>query len=495
MNMPDAAGPRPNGLTPTSPTPTDVASSESEEGWRKRGRHNSSAIVVVVGFGIALLAITVPHFYAVLPQTVVAFIVLVATWRRLGPVWESPALVFSCFMLLNGTLGFAFSNFLSDFGGTAGADTSLSDSERLATANVFFLAAIVVPILAASVAGKAKGPTTWSASRDPVSVRANALGLTVAFAILIALATLNGVEWLMHREERFADDSGGTLSLLSLLAIACTVILGSAVAGRSAPIRVAAWVLIAGYALLYLSLASRSLALLPLLVLAGAGLLGARPPGKLAIVSAIVLSAAMLPIPLLLRSESAHGLLPYLDALAIATFSGDDYLTSANNVLNGFGIVGTSAFRVQPITPEQLAVSLSPLTGGAAGWYEIAAALRLNFYTPYAALGELANLGWLAFAAAMAALGLSFGLVQRVARAATKNPRVAILRFLPIGLCLLFTVQVTQYNLRSEARLVYYALGVSVLLAIVTRVTSGRVDSVSSRAGRSLRPGMDRWVG
>ncbi len=451
-------------------------------------------LVLMVVFSLVILTFAVADFYRILPQSVVTLLVLLLTWRRLAPIWESPALAFSVFMFFNAVFGYTFSNFLSAYGGTAGADTALSDALRLSTANVFFLAATLVPITACALSGRPAPTHDLVRTYQPISSRANAWGLALATAVLIALATLQGLPWLLMRGARFTGDTGGATSLLLLLGVASCVFLGSAIASRSTAARVFGWALIAGYALLYIALASRSLALLPLLVLAGAGLLGAKRLGWRSILAASTLAVLLLPIPLLLRSGSDHGLLPYIDILASTKFSLEDYLTSANNVLNGFGIVGTTAFRVQPITPEQLAVSLSPLTGDAAGWYEIASGLRLNFYTPYAALGELANVGWATFTISMLVLGLAFGIIERAARRIARTPRVAVLRFLPIGLCYLFTIQMTQYNLRSEARLVYYAIIAALVLSIIARLLPERrsVSTASSERLQQARFGSTR---
>jgi hypothetical protein len=426
------------------------------------------------------------NFARIAVQVAVTVLVLSLTWRRLSPVWESPVLIFGLFASANGILGYLFSEQLSSYGGTGGANTSLSVEQKLDTANLFLLSAVTVLLVGALIVGKVHpGQRVVDAivlGRRPGIQRLAVLFATATFALVVMV---RGPEWLVSRQDRFDTEAGALLSFVSLLTLVSVVLLGVSVTGKSRLARIWSVLLVGLFAVIYFSLGSRTLVLLPFLFLAGSLLAGSVKHVGRRLLIAGLFGALFAPLPLFLRAQSSHGVIPYLSALPNLTWSNDVWLAASNNVLNGFGIVGTTAFRRDSISQEHLLISLSPLTGSAAGWGEVSQQLRLNFYTPYAALGELGNQGWLFFAIACVCLGLALGFVQRSSWQLADHPTLGVLRFVPLGLSYLFVLQMTQYNLRSEMRLIWYSLFIAVALLVWRGLETARVGPMDASSESS----------
>jgi hypothetical protein len=223
------------------------------------------------------------------------------------------------------------------------------------------------------------------------------------------------------------------------------------------------------YALALFALGTRTFALLP--VMATLGMLAARPnSGRLraSMLFATVAGALLLQVPLALRTSQSHGLVPYLQALSqgLGSFN---VPTLATNVLFAFQLTGQVAFVAPPLSPDTLWISLDPRPGASVGWYDIAPDLRINFYTPYNALGELANHGWFVLAVFFVVVGAYFShLGGRVKRLLSGGQGLAGL--LLFGLACLFVVLTLQYNLRSCVRILYYTIAFELAITIIQLV-------------------------
>ncbi len=220
------------------------------------------------------------------------------------------------------------------------------------------------------------------------------------------------------------------------------------------------------YSLVLFALGTRTLALLP--VMAALGMLAARPNSartRAIMLFATVAGVLLLQVPLALRTSPYHGLLPYFQTLShgIGTFNAP---AVASNVLFAFQLTGQVAFVAPPLSLDTLWISLDPRPGASVGWYDIAPDLRINFYTPYNALGELANHGWLALAAFFVVVGAYFGhLSGQVKRLLSLGQGLAGL--ILFGLACLFIVLTLQYNLRSSVRILYYTLAFELAISLV----------------------------
>jgi hypothetical protein len=109
------------------------------------------------------------------------------------------------------------------------------------------------------------------------------------------------------------------------------------------------------------------------------------------------------------------------------------------------------------IPSEAFWTSLSPMPGQLAGWVEIKDSLRVNRYTPFNALGEIATQGWLTIAIVGAAVGLLLALATRVSSNLRGAYQLAA-SLLLLAITIRFSLSLLQYNLRTSARHIWYLL-------------------------------------
>ena len=249
----------------------------------------------------------------------------------------------------------------------------------------------------------------------------------------------------------------------STLALPAVAVLGWLSQASYTPAgKIASWVGIVLYATVLFALATRAFALLP--VMAALGMIAARPGEfqfRAALFAAAIGSVLLLELPLSLRGGASHGLIPYLAFVAQGNVAFD--LSPFSNVLSSFQLTGRVAFGVPPLPFSDLLISLDPRPGQLVGWYDIEPLLRLNVFTPYNALGELANYGWLVLVVFFFCTGVYLGHIDRSVRRliAAGQALPALLLF---GLACLFTITTLQYNLRSNVRILYYMVALDVAI-------------------------------
>lgn len=203
--------------------------------------------------------------------------------------------------------------------------------------------------------------------------------------------------------------------------------------------------------------ASRFLIMLPIGILVGSSFFCTRKSKSIYLFASILLLLGIL-LPMQFRELQYHGFINYFDELIQNGLNYDvlvfsfDYITlySFTLMLNvvHYGII----FEL-----NELYVSISPLAGARAGWYDIADTLRFNKYAPFPALGELYSIGMLAMFLYYFLVGCLFYMMQQVKFHKVKlfNSMFFILTFL-FGM--LFIVMGLQYNLRLITRFCYYLL-------------------------------------
>lgn len=240
--------------------------------------------------------------------------------------------------------------------------------------------------------------------------------------------------------------------------------------------KIASVVALAAYATTLFALATRGLALVPLMAVLG--MIAARPAAYRLRVAFLVAAASSIPLlelPLVLRASSSHGLFPYLGVMAQG-LSTLDLQSLLNNVLSAFQLTGRVGFRVQSLPISSLLVSLDPRPGQLAGWYDVQPLLRLNVYTPYNALGELANYGWPTLIAFFLLAGAYLGHMDRTVRHLLANGQ-GLAGLLLFGLACLFIILTLQYNLRSCVRILYYIVALDLTFVVLRRIGEFRQRS------------------
>lgn len=419
-------------------------------------------------------------------QLLLPVAVLLVVRRHFVVAYLSPVWIAVLGLTLTGLGGAAFQSHLNGSDG-GGLTLSLDPELITRTVHVFAFSATAVVFGACSVALHRTPVTSRSLPKIVVTdkTRSIILGLAAAPWVL-SVVTLNSQ--LLTRPSHLVTLGGTSMAAVTgQLASACVALTGYLMATESGPRRWTALGLSLLYLVLSFSLSSRSFALWPLLLVVGAIAGGVRRPFLWLSVS-VLASACALPIPLYLRELGSHGLLPYLHALPSFSYAHVDWASTLTNVLIAFPITGVSGFNSGHLPFSFLWISLNPLPGTTAGFYNISPYLRLNNWTPFSAVGELANYGtapmlviWFGIGAALAYLD------GRVSHYINRGRGLVAVTL--VGLSGLLTLHSLQYNLRPTIRILLYALLLDALLRYMTRPSAAAARESSSPAGA-----VSRWV-
>lgn len=223
---------------------------------------------------------------------------------------------------------------------------------------------------------------------------------------------------------------------------------------------------------------TRLLALAPLLVLIGY-MLGGRRVRTGGWLAAGILSFALLPLPLIARQASEHGLIPYISAI----FHNYDISTAITEIVGNIGFsmpILEYTARTASIPTNYMWISVSPVD--TESWERIAPQMRAHYFIPYSALGEWASFG---------AIPLFFAtLIWAVAT------RVALSEFAKLhhglsflflvsgsGLVALSLVYALQYNTRSVARILWVLLAMTVVSKVIALIRRSNAKPFGTPAG------------
>lgn len=410
--------------------------------------------------------------YAPVFLAVLLFVICVcATWSRLSPVALSPMFFFAAYLALLALLGITLTNVLVGAGGTGGVDVALDQQIAVQTAAAMLVGASIALVAAACV--RPQNRQTSEASLAAFGDLPRYAGWFLVFGTLelTALVGYLGLDQLLERSTRLVGRGGSALeAVISMAAIASVAVVGIAFFSRRGFARMYAAVLLVAFFGYFVSMGTRRLALVPLLLLM-AYVISKR--GKVSLPTVLIVGLVallLLPLPLHFRGQWPHGLLPYLASLSTFEISPSVLATSFNNFLAGFKITAMTGF-LQPSIPLQAFwVSVNPMSGDSAGWYDISTSLRINRYTPYSAIGELINYGPIFFVSSFVALGLILGSVQRINDRLFGDPAGRFVAIIALGLTFIFVIQSTQYNLRSDLRYVYLAVGSQLVWLFFVRI-------------------------
>jgi hypothetical protein len=257
---------------------------------------------------------------------------------------------------------------------------------------------------------------------------------------------------------------------------------------QSNAIRACALLIALAYEVMFLGTATRFFAFWVPLMFAGGLLTGTWSAGRQRLGLAVVAIVAILAlqIPLGLRNLPNHGLVPgfsYLLHEPSVVFGGHNPI---NNFLFGAPLSLYVAHSVGVLPSSDVVTSLSPVPSQFNNWAQIASSLRVNSYTPYSALGELLNHGWVFFFLIMAFFGAGFALTERIAL--NKSGLAGgVSQIVVFGAAALFVVESTEYNLRSVARLLYYAFVGVLLIAVILPRRQQRKQSPELSAIRGIQ--------
>lgn len=391
--------------------------------------------------------------------------VLLAVVARLifGPVILSPVQFVGFSLVLLGVAGRLFYRDVAHARGGAGVRLDLSPTLNDRTLLLFLTCGICVTaggLLYAAVRG-------YSVGVAPTLVRPLVATPTVEWLMLAGatVPVITMVMWrggsLWHRPFYIESHvlSHGLWALVGPASVGGVTALGYLWGTKSNRLLVA--VVLLAYVLVFLGTGSRRLAMIPTAF--AVGFFFGRPDLRAKMLLAVCVPASfyLLGLPLQLRQLPEHGIEPYLTHLPSILASGMSPAASVLNILVSYAIAGTTAFGQAPFPPQDLWISVNPLSGASTGWYEIAGAHRLNTYTPYAGVGELQNVGWAATIVGCLVIGVVLGHLDARSKAWIRHG-IPVVGLVLVAMAGLFTLMIVQYNLRTAARLLYYAVALDV---------------------------------
>ena len=172
----------------------------------------------------------------------------------------------------------------------------------------------------------------------------------------------------------------------------------------------------------------------------------------------VLLSLVFLSYLMQFRRLETHGIIPYLQSVATSgdSFLEDFYFNIYYSLI--FGVFVTIK-TVQEAQPDWniLFVSLNPLPGVLAGWYNYADDMRLNIFAPYSLHGRIFKMGTVFSIVYFFITGLIFSFMENKIRIFLNEGKRA-LAFIITLLLILHIVYGFEYNLRAAFRYIYYAL-------------------------------------
>lgn len=240
------------------------------------------------------------------------------------------------------------------------------------------------------------------------------------------------------------------------------------------------WVAIAFYCMLFLGQTSRKFPVAVLAITAVRIVFGSERRRLLVAVAGVWVALAALSVSIQLRGEDRNGLKYTIPRLASETLKPSAPLdVFKSNVGFSFPLTAVVAAQRPPVAKELIDVSLNPLPSVYTTWETNSSRLRINAYTPFNGLGELAQSGL------PVVLLFSFltGVILNVAVTTIERLRRSIqgpFYLLYLGVAGNLGITMLQYNLRSSARFVYYTLLSSLILRTFQIVLSGRTFGSST---------------
>lgn len=402
--------------------------------------------------------------------------------RRASTLLSAPVLVI---LIVSGVI-MAGSLFYPLVEGQAAVGVALSlEALDLASpirvALIFCLAVALGSSLIPSMAGGTGFRDVVATASSQAAAHPGALLAAGIGPLLLSILARN--DTLLRANYGNVGDSTGIAIIAGTLAPFAEVALALALfASRQAAVRALALLGLGGWAAVHLAIATRQLAILPLAVLLGALLVGRRPR-VLWVVAAGLASLVGSTLALTLRGNPAGvGLANNLPPI----------LSGEINLLNWQGAIGNIIFSA-PLTADVMnrpnagsasnfITSVTPLPGALAGWDDLAPRLRVNLFTPYNGLGELAAGGVPYLVAYGIAVGLALGVAGRLA-SRIEGTWGGVAKIALVAIAVLFAVTFLQYNLRSATRLLYYLL----VLMLGLRVLAGRPTRPVRGVSRPIR--------
>jgi hypothetical protein len=415
-------------------------------------------ILCLVGYFIFVI-----DFTSILPIFLITFLALIFDFKRYDAI--SPVSAVSWMFFFTGLIGYLVSASKNSTLGTS-FGYILPAEHRHSTYSLFSVSALSLLLGAAMISNNSDGRHL-----DILSISKLSRQPFVWIALLPLMGLLIGFtpkEFLI-RDNHLLEPNIPLVARLSL-ALSIIAVPAIAIGGRLSGkvFKSLTFLSIVIYGVLYFSMSSRALAVIPISLII---LFWPKSDRLKAIISTIVLPVASyttLVIPLYLRSLNSNGLLPYIRGLMDFRFSADGASYAFQNFTVAFDLNGLTAYEMIRFPKRDFFIQVSPLLGEASGWYEIANAHRFNFATPTAALGELINYG-LGYSVTLLFL---IGLLLSIMNKRISTWKLSYRSFGTVILysgSLYFGVLCLQYNLRSAVRIIYYLVALVFLIDFLVK--------------------------
>ncbi|MDO6489762.1 O-antigen polymerase [Cellulophaga sp. 2_MG-2023] len=192
---------------------------------------------------------------------------------------------------------------------------------------------------------------------------------------------------------------------------------------------------------------------------------------KITLFANLIVAFFFLSYIMTLRGLESHGIYPYISSL----FSAQNKLYDSIkfNVYYSF-IFGVFVSAKTMVLNESnwgnIIVSLNPLTGNIAGWYDIAGKMRIYPIVPYSSNGEVFTMGYFftfIFYSILGCIVAYFDFKTRLFFSMGKRMQ----GFLVVILFVMYIVYSFEYNLRSSFRYIYYTYILLLFLKLRIRKT------------------------
>lgn len=289
--------------------------------------------------------------------------------------------------------------------------------------------------------------------------------LTIIPTILLILGV--GPENILFKDHYLDGDNIFLLSLGNISILPACLMLGYNFANAGSLFKrfICVFLIFINTIVLF-SMATRFLSLVPIMFTAGYWFNSKRK--KLAGIFIATLSGVLFSplfyLSLVLRGQSQHGFLPYIQY--VSELSPDLIFTSPlgliGNLLFSFPLTGEvmkqRLIRDYPI--DYLLISLNPLPGLFVGWYSINEQLNVNHVTPFNTIGEMYLYGDVICFLLFFALGIILMFITMVFQKNLDTGRF-FYALVILVLIFLFSFSSLQYNLRSTTRILYLAFVLS----------------------------------
>ena len=270
------------------------------------------------------------------------------------------------------------------------------------------------------------------------------VGLAILFGLMdvVTFAIGIGPANIISRTEYLPEVYPTFRSIGSLLFPPTALAIGYGV-GRSRPFsmrRTLLYAVMLVELLTLFSLATRALALFPILFTVGyisAQPIAVRKQAFVKMMFAVFAVALIIPVQLFTRASAEHGLIPYF--LLLTDFINDGIeLPSMIDSAQVAGIIAHNILFSFPLTIEVLSApldrpsidlfltSINPLPGVLTDWPAVQDLFRINEFTPFNSIGELALYGEWVFGGYYVMLGMFLGFANRMCVRQIGNGRIIL---------------------------------------------------------------------